>query len=67
MESAAECFQRGSPKHYKRGSFDHLQTQREEDLNSSQTARKNHRPIMSAVEPALLPLPAPTHNGQELD
>lgn len=34
-------------------------TQREEDLNSSQTVRKNHRCIMPAVEPALLPLPAP--------
>lgn len=25
MESTVECFQRGSPKIYKRGSFDHLQ------------------------------------------
>lgn len=66
MESAVECFQRGSPKNYKRGSFDHLQNTKRRRLKLLPNSQKEPPPIMSVVEPALLPLPAPTHNGQEL-
>lgn len=40
MESAVECFQRGSPKNYKRGSFDHLQNTKRRRLKLLPNSQK---------------------------